>query len=294
LLLEGIGEKANGIRVIDVRSQNLSASAGATDFGAYFSYFSFFLMVSALLLAALFFRLSVEQRLPQIGVLRATGFPVAAVQRVLMIEGALVTFAGAGVGVVFAIAWARLMVLALTTWWVDAVGTTELSLRVDPLSLVIGAVGAAAAALISLFLAIRSLSRTSPRAQIAGWLPSASAGSSKRAVTLAVTVLVLGAAISGAAWIGKIPQAGGFFAAGSLTLVGGLAAFRAWLGHGRGSARLSTMTSLGLKNAAWRPGRSLTAAGLVASAVFLLVAVDSFRRRRMTRADPRRAPAGSI
>jgi len=31
LLLEGIGAKANGIRVIDVRSQNLSASAGATD-----------------------------------------------------------------------------------------------------------------------------------------------------------------------------------------------------------------------------------------------------------------------
>jgi hypothetical protein len=145
------------------------------------------------------------------------------------------------------------MVLALTTLWVDAVGTTELSLRVDAWSLVIGAVGAAAAALVSLFLAIRSLSRTSPRAQIAGWLPPASAGSRRRAITLAATALLLGAAMSGAAWIGKIPQAGGFFAAGSLTLVGGLAAFRAWLGSGRGSARLSTMTSLGLKNAAWRP-----------------------------------------
>ena len=148
------GRAASG--VIDVRSQNLSASAGATDFGAYFSYFSFFLMVSALLLAALFFRLSVEQRLPQIGVLRASGFPVAAVRRVLMIEGALVTLVGAGVGVILAIAWARLMVLALTTWWVDAVGTTELSVRVDPLSLAIGAAGAATAGLFSLFLAIRS------------------------------------------------------------------------------------------------------------------------------------------
>jgi ABC-type antimicrobial peptide transport system permease subunit len=289
LLLEGIGGKANGIRVIDVRSQNLSASAGATDFGAYFSYFSFFLMVSALLLAALFFRLSVEQRLSQIGVLRATGFPVATVQRVLMMEGALVTLAGAAVGVFLAIAWARLMVLALTTWWVDAVGTTELSLRVDAWSLVIGAVGAAAAALVSLFLAIRSLSRTSPRAQIAGWLPPASASSGRRAITIAATALLLGAAVSGAAWIGKIPQAGGFFAAGSLTLVGGLAAFRAWLGSGRGSSRLSTMTSLGLKNAAWRPGRSLTAAGLVASAVFLLVAVDSFRKT----ADDTSGPASS-
>jgi putative ABC transport system permease protein len=284
LLLEGIGGKANGIRIIDVRTQNLSASAGATDFGAYFSYFSFFLMVSALLLAALFFRLSVEQRLPQIGVLRAMGFPVAAVRRVLMIEGALVTLAGAIAGVVLAIAWARLMMLALTTLWVDAVGTTELSLRVDPSSLAIGALGAGAASLISLFLAIRTLSRTSPRAQIAGWLPPASTGSRTRAVTLAFAALLLGVAVSGLAWIGRIPQAGGFFAAGSLTLIGGLAAFRIWLGRGQGRGRglgpaaFSTLTSLGLKNAAWRPGRSLTAAGLVASAVFLLVAVDSFRK----------------
>ena len=33
--------------------ETLAASAGATDFGAYFSYFSFFLVVSAVLLAAL-------------------------------------------------------------------------------------------------------------------------------------------------------------------------------------------------------------------------------------------------
>jgi len=289
LLLDGIGAGTSGIRVIDVRSQNLGASAGATDFGAYFSYFSFFLMVSALLLAALFFRLGVEQRLPQIGVLRATGFPIAAVRRVLMIEGAVITLAGAGVGVILAIAWAQLMMFALTTWWRDAVGTTELSVRVDPLSLVIGAAGAAAAALLSLFLAIRSLSRTSPRAQLAGWLPPASVGSRSRAVRLAAAALLLGAAVSASAWMGRIPQAGGFFAAGSLALIGGLAAFRAWLGRGRSSSPLATMTALGMKNAAWRPGRSLTAAGLVASAVFLLVAVDSFRKS----ADDTTGPASS-
>ena len=51
---------------------------GATDFGEYFTYFSFFLVASALLLALLFFRLGVEQRLRQIGVLRASGFTVVA------------------------------------------------------------------------------------------------------------------------------------------------------------------------------------------------------------------------
>jgi hypothetical protein len=51
-----------GFTKVAVRRQNLAASAGATDFGAYFSYFSAFVMVAALLLTATFFRLAVEQR----------------------------------------------------------------------------------------------------------------------------------------------------------------------------------------------------------------------------------------
>ena len=54
----------------------LDASAGATDFGEYFTYFSFFLVVSALMLAVLFFRLGIEQRLRQMGILRAAGYEV--------------------------------------------------------------------------------------------------------------------------------------------------------------------------------------------------------------------------
>ncbi len=53
----------------------LEAARGSTDFGEYFVYFSFFLMVSALLLTGLFFKLGVEQRMREIGILRALGFP---------------------------------------------------------------------------------------------------------------------------------------------------------------------------------------------------------------------------
>ena len=65
---------AMGMTVRDVRTEGLAASGGATDFGEYFTYFSFFLVVSALLLAALFFRLGVEQRVREVGLLRAVGF----------------------------------------------------------------------------------------------------------------------------------------------------------------------------------------------------------------------------
>ena len=68
---------AMGMAMIPARQNALAASGGATDFGEYFTYFSFFLVVSALLLAVMFFRLGVEQRLRQIGILRASGFTIA-------------------------------------------------------------------------------------------------------------------------------------------------------------------------------------------------------------------------
>ena len=130
-IVGGVDPVRAGLTVIDVPSQNLAASAGATDFGAYFSYFSFFLMVSALLLAALFFRLSIEQRRSEIGVLRATGFAIAYRAAAVLDRGrcchgrrrrgrcaARGRLGGADD-------------YGLRTWWVGAVGTTLLRVHVD-------------------------------------------------------------------------------------------------------------------------------------------------------------------
>src|ERR1035441_10110655 len=69
-----------GMTVIPVKAQSLQAAQGATDFGEYFVYFSFFLMVSALLLTGLFFRLGIEQRQREIGILRALGFSASKIR----------------------------------------------------------------------------------------------------------------------------------------------------------------------------------------------------------------------
>jgi hypothetical protein len=83
-----------------------------------------------------------------------------------------------------------------------------------------------------------------------------------------------------------MPAAGAFFGAGTLVLIAGLAGLGGWLGsRSSASGRLAAgsgrgrLVRLGLANASWRPGRSLTSVGLVAAAVFLLVSVDSFRKR---------------
>ena len=100
--ISGVG----GFGVYPARALALEASVGATDFGEYFTYFSFFLVVSALLLASLFFRLGVEQRLKEIGMLRALGFPPDRIRSVFWSEALVLSVAGSVVGVAGAIAYA--------------------------------------------------------------------------------------------------------------------------------------------------------------------------------------------
>ncbi|HYN06676.1 MAG TPA: FtsX-like permease family protein [Vicinamibacterales bacterium] len=289
-----------GFTVIDVRNEVAAAAVGATDFGAYFSYFSFFLMVSALLLAALFFRLGIEQRLTQAGILRATGFSIAALRRLFLIEGGLISIAGGIAGVALAVGWAALMMYGLRTWWIGAVGTTLLRLHLDPAALVMGAAGAVAAAIVSIAITVRGLARPTPRALLAG-SPSEMAARRARGVPAhhaAIACFVLATLLSVLSITGAIPPAAGFFGAGTLVLSAGLFAFSAWLRH-LSSDRLSnfgrkspSLFRLALTNASWRPGRSLTSAGLVAAAVFLLVSVDAFRKGAASNVGPASGTGG--
>src|SRR4029077_9321686 len=129
---------AAGFAVFPARAQALAASQGATDFGEYFVYFSFFLMAAALLLAALFFRLGIEQRLREIGMLRALGFSDTALRNLFLIEGGLLALAGCIVGIAGAAGYGALMVVGLRTRWSGAVGTKLLSLHVTPSAVAIG------------------------------------------------------------------------------------------------------------------------------------------------------------
>ena len=122
---------SQGLVLTPARRLALDASRGATDFGEYFTYFSFFIVVSALLLVVLFFRLGIEQRLRQIGVLRATGYTVRDLRWMLASEAAGLSLAGGLIGVVGAVGYASAVVYGLKTWWVGAVGTTLLELHVS-------------------------------------------------------------------------------------------------------------------------------------------------------------------
>src|SRR5205823_1141657 len=160
---DAIDPSKMGLTIEPVKAQSLAAAEGATDFGEYFVYFSFFLMVSALLLTGLFFKLGVEQRMREIGVLRALGFAPSKIRAVFLFEGTVLSVIGAIVGIGVARGYGALILYGLRTWWVDAVGTRLLSLHVSISSVVSGAAAGIITSLCAIAWTVRRLQLATPR-----------------------------------------------------------------------------------------------------------------------------------
>lgn len=278
---------AMGLTVRDVRGESLAASRGATDFGEYFVYFSFFLVASALLLAALFFKLTIEQRSREIGLLRAVGLGPAAVRRLFLTEGIFLAVVGSFAGALGGIGYGRLMMSGLRSWWVDAVGTTALTLHVSSSSVVAGTLSGIVAAVICIWGTLRGLGRLSERDLLAGQLSAdldlVLEKSKIRAPTvLAIVFGILGGALATATFAGLMNRTAGFFGAGAALLVACLGVFALWLRmrarHPIESQGWLGVSRLGLRNARYRPARSVLSIAVIAAATFILISVEAFRR----------------
>ncbi len=273
-----------GFTISAVRDRGLAASQGSTDFGEYFVYFSFFLIAAAILLAALFFRLMIEQRVREIGILRACGFSTAVLQRNFFYEGALLSIIGSILGLLGSIIYGWLMVFGLRTWWTDAVGTRRIFLHISWMELLIGCVCGVVFSMASLAWTLRTLRTNSPRALLTGILESVSVQKRRVRILALTSLCALFAALFliAASMQEKVSQLQGFFGAGFLLLVAILCATALYLRRARpipveGKGWPAFM-KMGLRNATHRPGRSLFCASLIAAATFIVVSMEAFRQ----------------
>ncbi len=287
-----------GFSISAVRAQGLRASRGATDFGEYFLYFSFFLVISALLLTGLFFKLGVEQRLTEIGVLRAIGFPGARIRALFLTEGLTLATAGSLLGLPVALAYGWLIMHGLRTWWADAVGTRLLTLHISSTSLALGGMGGILMAAISIAWTLRGLRSITPRGLLGGTLESSRQPSLKaqRAFWLGIAFSLLGCVLLVGAsrqWIGQVA---GFFGAGTVLLAAFLFYQWGWLVRGRrallSGSGVKGVSRLGFRNTTYRPGRSILSIALIASATFIVVAVGAFRPSAPAAVDPTSGTGG--
>ena len=290
-----LGKLSLGFR--PVRAEGLQAAVGANNFTALFLGFSSFLILSAILLAALMFQLSVQQRVAQIGLMEAVGFPARRARRFFVGEGVTVAFCGSIVGAIAAVYFAKLMIFGLTTWWIGAIGTQFLILDLQPVRLAIAAGGSLMLAAIVIWNAVRKSSQRGPRELLAGLtsddLPANRRPIRNKVMRLSLLMTLIAAiALPAAVITNMLPEKEafggmswkivGFFLAGFSWLAVGLLLLRRSLQRRAGDAvegsQISSLTGLALANAARNPQRSLLTTALIAFATFVIVAVGAGRR----------------
>ena len=280
-LRETINPEQFGFVFQPVKEQGLAAASGATDFSMLFIGFSLFLIVSAALLVGLLFRLGVEGRAGEIGILLTSGYTLSTVRWRFIIEGSILAGIGAAIGLVGAIGYAWLMMAGLRTWWLAAVGTQFLSLHVGRLSLLLGYLISVIVVLASIGWTIRRLGKISIRSLVAGAteLEERASGRVVRIVAFATTGIALALLLF--AWIAdKSSSPALFFAIGTLLLIAGFSFLSSWLKSAAVSEDSSSrrgIVRLGVRNCARRPGRSILCAALVGCACFVIVAVGANR-----------------
>ena len=296
-LLEQLTPQQTGLIVQPVKWQGVQAAAGTTDFTGLFIGFSFFLIAAAVLLIGLLFRLGVERRVKELGLLGAVGFTPRQVRRLMLTEGFILACLGAILGVPAAVGYAGLMIYGLKTWWNKAIGTQFLFLSIHPSTLIAGAIAGVVAALAAVAWGVWQTRKISTRDLLHGATepPETIGAAANRgriarriaasslafAVLLLLTSLTVGLptseAFGGFSW-----QIVGFFLLGTALLIGLLALLAAWLAADRAVAvqgqGLAALARLGLRNASRNRGRSLLTACLIASAAFVIVAVATGKR----------------
>ncbi len=206
-----------------IKAEQLAAAGGGTDFGEYFLYFSFFLIVAAVLLVAMLFRLGVEQRARQLGLMSAVGFAPGAIRRLALGEGLILAIIGGAIGSLAAVGYTWLIMAGLRTWWFGAVGTTALKLYVKPGTLSIGYVSSIFVAMLAIGWGARRIGPAPVARLLAGnW--ENETGRPRRTGRLlrivGIVLVVCGLASLSAAAVERRSADEAFLAGGSLPLCG--------------------------------------------------------------------------
>ena len=287
VLLQHLDAGRRGFVFRDVKRQGLEMAAGPTDFSGLFIGFSFFLILSALLIVGLLFRLGVEKRVKEVGLLKALGYRSGQVLRRFVGEGAVLVVLGAGLGLLGGVGYCWLLMVALRTWWLAAVGTGYLFFHVTATSLLLGYLITVATALLFVWGAVVRLVKLPETVLLSGRLRVLTGVHvSGRRRAAAWIFLALGlffvVSLTLAPLFGWQPASSllsvGFFVGGACLLAGGLSFFSIWCLTG-GSPKPTALgtTQLAVRSATSIPGRSVLSAMLVASACFVIVAVGANR-----------------
>ena len=276
--LKKIQPEQVGFQFLALQSDGLQAADGATDFGTLFSSLSAFIIIAVALLVGMLFRIGVEQRSREIGILQAVGYPLTKIRRRFLYEGGIIVGIGSLWGCLLAVGYAQLMIFGLQTWWLPAIGTPFMELHISVWSLLIGALISLAVVMLSIRLTVHKVGKTSTVSLLAGKADfvEAAVGDKPKGRRMGGPLSWLAAAIGLGIgiWVEQ-PVVSLLFVA--LLVIGvGSEVFNKWLKSQNVPKQLNRVR-FAVRNAARQPGRSKTCVTTISIACCIIVAVGANR-----------------
>ncbi|MEO6568203.1 MAG: FtsX-like permease family protein, partial [Opitutaceae bacterium] len=281
-LARALRPEMNQLVVRDLRATAGDAAKSPVDFGGLFIGMSFFLIAAALGLVAMLFQFVLLQRAREDALLGAVGLSAGKVLRWRLGEGTVLLVIGALLGLPLAVLYTRGILRFLETIWSGKEGATSTFVfSAQPASIVTGLGIFVVCSLLAIWFAIRKQTRRTLSIRLAAHQEETTPLGKIRRTSRFVFITALAVAASALAMTGRgLPAQAAFYLAGFALLVAGIAACRTWIA---GEAPLRTDATLhagrlGALNLKARRSRSLTVVGLIATAVFMVLSVASFRK----------------
>lgn len=278
-----------GFQFAAIKAEALRASSGTTPFDGLFLGLSMLVIGSALMLIALLFRLSIDQRAEQWGLYLATGWKWKSLRYLLLGEGSILSITGALVGVPLGIAYAKLMLVGLSGWWIGAVTVPFLQFFMTTRSLLIGIMAGVMVSLIAIYFSIRALHRLPATELLRGRTEVVGLRQKRTSrwltwVSAFFWIAGVGLALAGVTQSGQM-QAGLFVGGGMILLMSSMGLVYSRLlrwQQGDVSRRARgdySLLSLAARNVGRNPLRSTLTLGLLAVTSFLILSLSAFQIR---------------
>lgn len=291
-LLAALKPEMNQLLLRDFGAGAADAAAPAVDFGGLFVGMSFFLIVAALGLVAMLFQLVLLQRNREDALLGAVGLSERKILRWRLAEGVALLLVGFALGLPLAALYTRGILRFLETIWAGQGAGTTFLFSGQPVSIAAGGAGFLLCSLLAIWLAIRRQTRRALSIRLAAQAEEIAPPAKVRRFALRAGGLAALLGLTAIILSGRgLPTQAAFYLAGFAFLGAGLAACSWWLAReapaasgaaeqdGQGSSLVALAPgTLGGLNLKARRSRSLTVVGLIATAVFMVLSVASFRK----------------
>ncbi|MCK3682960.1 FtsX-like permease family protein [Maribellus sp. YY47] len=266
-----------GMSVEPIREKGVSAAKNGTDFSGLFIGLSFFLLIAGIVLTSLLFRLNLENRSAQVGLLDALGFRQKQVRGFYLWEGFAVALLGGILGTVISIFYTKLVFRILNTLWYDIVRTDVLLIKIYPATVVLGLVISLLVSLAAIYISVSRFQK-----QKTAELQKQTSASKSRIKELGWNVLMIVSLLASVAlfiyqvFVSPQMNASLFFAVGGLLLIGLLLLFGSFIkGLEKRRKNELWLGRLAQLNLSRNKARSLTVVILFALGTFIVVSTGS-------------------